>query len=265
MTEFPDRPPGPTGPMIKLVGVRKSFDGLAVLEGVDLEVEDGESVVVIGPSGSGKTVLLKTVVGLIQPDAGSVRISGVETVGMPTRERDAIGGRIGMLFQQSALFDSMRIWENVAFRPMNDGTIDRKQGLEFAVQKIEAVGLSADTAKLYPVELSGGMQKRAAIARAIANDPHILILDEPTAGLDPIMSNVINDLILEIVAGLGATVLSVTSDMAGARRIADRVAMLFEGRMIWQGLPAALDDCENAHVDQFVHSRASGPIQMVLD
>ena len=265
MADTADRPTDPNGPLIELAGLGKRFDGERALDGVSLDVDHGESVVIIGPSGSGKTVLLKTVIGLVEPDEGSVRIAGTETVGLSARARDALAGRIGMLFQQSALFDSLRVWENVAFRPLNEGTLNRRRSRDFAVRRIEAVGLSADTADLYPVELSGGMRKRAALARAIANDPQILLLDEPTAGLDPIMSNVINDLILEIIADLGATVLSVTSDMAGARRIADRVAMMFEGRMIWQGPSAALDGCENAYVDQFVHSRAQGPIQMVLD
>ena len=265
MAETAARPTDTNGPSIELAGLGKRFDGQRVLDGIDLDVGQGESVVVIGPSGSGKTVLLKTVMGLLKPDEGSVRVAGAETVGLSARARDALAGRIGMLFQQSALFDSLRVWENVAFRPLNEGTLDRGRGRELAARKIEAVGLPADTADLYPVELSGGMRKRAALARAIANDPRILLLDEPTAGLDPIMSNVINDLILEIVADLGAAVLSITSDMAGARRIADRVAMMFEGRMIWQGPVAALDRCENPYVDQFVHSRASGPIRTMPD
>lgn len=265
MTDSAERHAGPSGSMITVAGLSKKFGENTALDGVNLDVAHGESVVLIGPSGSGKTTLLKTVIGLIEPDEGSVCIAGTETVGLTTRQRDAVAGGIGMLFQKSALFDSKRIWENVAFRPLNEGELNRGQAYDLAVQKIEAVGLSADTANLFPVELSGGMQKRAALARAIANDPQILLLDEPTAGLDPIMSNVINDLILDIVAGLGATVLSVTSDMAGARRTGDRIAMMFEGRMIWQGSTAALDECKNAHVDQFVHSRASGPIQMVLD
>ncbi len=265
MADAADRPTGPNGPLIELAGVSKRFEGALALDRVDLDVEEGESVVVIGPSGGGKTVLLKTIIGLIEPDEGSVRIAGAETVGLSARARDAVAGRIGMSFQRSALFDSLRVWENVAFRPLNEGALDRRGGYELAVRKLEAVGLAADTADLYPAELSGGMQKRAALARAIADDPRILLLDEPTAGLDPIMSNVINDLVVEIVADLGATVVSVTSDMAGARRIADRVAMMHRGRMIWQGASASLDRCENAHVDQFIHSRASGPIRMALD
>ncbi len=265
MADTADRSIHPSGPLIELAGLGKRFDGQAVLDGVDLDVDEGESVVIIGPSGCGKTVLLKTVIGLLEPDAGSVRIAGAETVGLSARARDALTGRIGMLFQQAALFDSLRVWENVAFRLLNEGTLDRRRGHQLAVHKIEAVGLSADTADLYPVELSGGMRKRAALARAIANDPRILLLDEPTAGLDPIMTNVINDLVLEIVADLGAAVLSITSDMAGARRIADRVAMMLNGRTIWQGPVAALDACENPYVDQFVHNRASGPIQVMRD
>ena len=248
-------------PTIALAGVNKRYDGLDVLREVDLDIARGELVALSGPSGSGKTVLLKTVIGLIEPDSGSIRIDGQETVGVPHGAREAATRRIGMLFQRSALFDSMPIWENVVFRSLNNGSLDRKSGFEAAVEKIADVGLAPETAELYPADLSGGMQKRAALARAIAQDPEILLLDEPTAGLDPIMSNVIDDLIRETATRLGATVLLVTSDMAGARRTTDRFAMMHAGGIVWQGPTESIGDSGNPFVDQFVHRRADGPIE----
>ena len=256
---------GPSPPAIALTGVTKRFDGFDALKDVDLAVRKGESVALSGPSGSGKTVLLKTVIGLIEPDAGSVRIDGQEIVGAARRAREAATRRIGMLFQRSALFDSMPVWENVVFRPMADGLLDRRSGYEAAVEKIASVGLAPEAAALYPADLSGGMQKRAALARAIAHDPEILLLDEPTAGLDPIMSNVIADLIRETAARLGATVLLVTSNMAGARRTTDRFVMMYAGRIVWQGPTGSIEDSGDAFVDQFVHRRAEGPIGITVD
>ena len=252
-------------PMIALAGVSKRFDGLDVLRDVGLEVGRGEQVALSGPSGSGKTVLLKSIIGLIEPDGGSIRIDGRETVGVGPVARETATRRIGMLFQRSALFDSMPIWENVVFRSVSEGSLDRKSGLEAAVEKIAAVGLAPETAELYPAELSGGMQKRAALARAIAHDPEIVLLDEPTAGLDPIMSNVINELIRETAARLAATVLLVTSDMEGARRTTDRFAMMHAGGIVWQGPTDAIGDSGNPYVDQFVHHRADGPIATLVD
>ena len=252
-------------PMIALAGVSKRFDGLDVLRDVGLEIGRGEQLALSGPSGSGKTVLLKSIIGLIEPDGGSIRIDGSETVGVGPVAREAATRRIGMLFQRSALFDSMPIWENVVFRSVSEGSLDRKSGFEAAVEKIAAVGLAPETAELYPADLSGGMQKRAALARAIAHDPEIVLLDEPTAGLDPIMSNVINDLIRETAARLGATVLLVTSDMAGARRTTDRFAMMHAGSIVWQGSTDAIGDSGNAFVDQFVHHRTEGPIETLVD
>ena len=256
---------GTSPPAIALAGVCKQFEGLDVLKDVDLEVARGELVALSGPSGSGKTVLLKTVIGLVEPDSGSVRIDGQEIAGVPDGAREAATRRIGILFQRSALFDSMPIWENVVFRSVNDGSRDRKAAFQVAVEKIAAVGLAPETAGLYPADLSGGMQKRAALARAIAHDPEILLLDEPTAGLDPIMSNVIDDLIRDTAARLGATVLLVTSDMACARRTTDRFAMMHAGRIVWQGPTGSIEDSGDAFVDQFVHRRAEGPIRIMVD
>ena len=256
---------GSSPPAIALAGVNKRFDGLDVLKDVDLEIGKGELVALSGPSGSGKTVLLKTVIGLIEPDGGSVRIDGEETVGVPHGAREAATRRIGMLFQRSALFDSMPVWENVVFRLLGDGLVNRKSGYEAAVEKIAAVGLAPEAAALYPADLSGGMQKRAALARAIAHDPEILLLDEPTAGLDPIMSNVINDLIRETAARLDATVLLVTSNLEGARRTTGRFAMMHAGSLVWQGPTEAIGDSGDPYVDQFVHRRAEGPIATLAD
>ncbi len=247
------------GPAIALAGLCKSFDGRPVLDRVDLGVDPGQAMVLIGPSGCGKTVLLKTVMGLLAPDSGSLAIgrAGAAAQGRPRR------ARMGMLFQQSALFDSLPVWENIAFRPLLEGALDRARAFALAADKIERVGLPPEVATLPPAALSGGMQRRAGLARAIVDDPEVLLLDEPTAGLDPVAAGLIDDLILDIVARLGATVLAVTSDMAGARRIADRAAMMFAGRIVWQGATAALDDSGDPHVDQFVHGRPTGPIPIV--
>jgi len=251
-------------PKIALAGIVVSFGDNRVLRGVDLSVAAGTSTVLIGPSGSGKTVLMKSILGLVRPDAGSVHIDGIDSAGLKGEERLAWIDRFGMLFQRGGLFDSLPVWENVAFRLLQDRRMDRHRARDIALRKLESVGLEASVGDLLPVELSGGMQKRVGLARAIATDPEILLLDEPTAGLDPIMSNVINKLIVKLVEGLGATALSITSDMKGAREISDRIAMLHEGRIIWQGPTATVDASGNPSVDQFIHSRAQGPIEMVL-
>lgn len=241
-----DRQSPPTGPAIEIAGVDVTFDGVHALRGVDLSAPGGSSTVVIGPSGSGKTVLLKTIVGLYEPDAGTLSF-----------ERPP---RIGMLFQRSGLFDSLPVWENIAFRLLQTRDISRREARSVAIDKLTAVGLAPGDADLYPVELSGGMQKRVGIARAIADDPDVLLLDEPTAGLDPIMSNMINDMVLDIAGRLGVTVISVNSDMKGAARTAQTAVMLHEGRVMWSGPTAAMFESGNAYVDQFVNSRTDGPI-----
>jgi len=244
---------------VALSGVTRRFDETFSLQDVDLSVADGESVVLIGPSASGKTVTLKTIAGLFRPDSGSIMIRGHETIGISDKERSEIA-RIGVLFQRAALFDSMTVWENITFRLRQHTRLSKHDAIESAGEKLAAVGLARDTALLYPVELSGGMQKRVGIARALADSPDILLLDEPTAGLDPIMTNVINDLILENVRNLGATVISVTSNLDGARHIADRIVMMNEGRVVWSGHRDELDQSGNPYVDQFVHKTADGPI-----
>lgn len=253
-----------TNPKIVLEGVTKSFGDNHVLRGIDLTVNDGESVVLIGGSASGKTLVLKCILGLVTPDSGSIRIDGQETVGLSEKEREKLFDRTGMLFQQSALFDSQTVWENVAFRLLQDKSRSVADSKSLAVDKLASVGMTADVGELLPSEISGGMQKRVGFARAIANDPEIVLLDEPTAGLDPIMTNVVNDLILDGVQQLGATVLSITSNMSGARKVADRIAMIHDGRIIWTGRENQVDDSGNPYVDQFIHNRAEGPIKMAV-
>jgi phospholipid/cholesterol/gamma-HCH transport system ATP-binding protein len=247
---------------IAIRGLKKSFGRKVVLDGIDLDVGSGESVVVIGGSGSGKSVLVKCVIGLMRPDAGSILIDGRETVGVGAGERDKLTAKFGMLFQGSALFDSLPVWENVAFGLIQGRGIDRERAKEVALQKLGAVGLGPEVGELRPSELSGGMQKRVALARAIAAEPEIIIFDEPTTGLDPIMADVINDLIVKCVKDLGATAISITHDMASAHKIADRIAMIYRGRIIWAGAKDEIDRSGNRYVDQFIHGRAEGPIRM---
>ncbi|MBV9833320.1 MAG: ATP-binding cassette domain-containing protein [Alphaproteobacteria bacterium] len=249
-------------PRIAISGLRKSFGPKKVLDGIDVEVAIGESLVVIGGSGSGKSVLLKCILGLMQPDSGSIRIDGEETVGLRRAERARVMRKFGMLFQGGALFDSLRVWENVAFGPIQSDRVPVDEAKQIALQKLGSVGLTPDVGELRPAELSGGMQKRVALARAIAREPEIIFFDEPTTGLDPIMSDVINDLIVQCVKQLGASTISITHDMASARKIGDRIAMLHEGKLIWQGPVAEIDRSGDAHVDQFIHGRAEGPIRM---
>jgi len=249
-------------PKIAIRGLKKAFGRKVVLDGVDLDCTAGESLVVIGGSGVGKSVLIKCILGLIRPDAGSIRIDGVESVGLGRAAREQLMRRFGMLFQGGALFDSLRVWENVAFGLVQGRGMPREQARRVALEKLAAVGLGAEVAELSPAELSGGMQKRVALARAIAANPEIIFFDEPTTGLDPIMADVINRLIVDCVRSLGATAVSITHDMVSVRKIADRVAMLHKGRIIWQGPTIEIDRTDNPYVLQFVNGRAQGPIEM---
>ena len=250
---------------LSIRGLCKSFDDKKVLAGVDLDVNEGESLVVIGGSGTGKSVLIKCILGLMQPDEGSILIDNEETVGLRGERREEINRRCGMLFQGAALFDSLPVWENVAFGLLAQGRVDRADAEEVAVRKLAQVGLERSVARHFPSELSGGMQKRVALARAIAADPEIVFFDEPTTGLDPIMADVINNLIVTATREVGATALSITHDMASARKIAHRIAMLYQGRIIWHGPVAEIDQANDARVEQFIHGRAEGPIQMAIE
>jgi phospholipid/cholesterol/gamma-HCH transport system ATP-binding protein len=249
-------------PKLEARGLWKSFGDKQVLRGVDIAVAEGESLVIIGGSGTGKSVTIKCMIGLMEPDKGSVLLDGQETTHLRGRARERMMGKFGMLFQGSALFDSLRVWENVAFGLTIGRGMPRAQAEPIALRKLAAVGLTEEVAHLWPSELSGGMQKRVALARAICAEPEILFFDEPTTGLDPIMADVINDLIVKCVSDLGATAVSITHDLVSARKIANRIAMIHEGRIIWQGPVAEIDHSGNAYVDQFIHGRAEGPIKM---
>jgi phospholipid/cholesterol/gamma-HCH transport system ATP-binding protein len=251
-----------TTPKIAIRGLTKSFGSNHVLKGVDLDLPAGRSLVVIGGSGTGKSVLIKCVLGLMTPDGGSIRIDGVEVVGASRATLDELRSKFGMLFQGGALFDSLPVWENVAFGLLAAKRVDRARAMERAIQTLGMVGLGPDVARLMPAELSGGMQKRVGLARAIAHAPEILFFDEPTTGLDPIMADVINELIVRCVRQLGATALSITHDMSSVRKIADRVAMLYGGKIVWEGPVGEIDSSGNAFVDQFINGRAEGPIEI---
>ena len=247
--------------MIELRDVHKSFGDLRVLRGVDLTVDTGSSMVIIGGSGTGKSVILKCILGLLRPDAGSILLDGTD---MATGDRDAFLARFGMLFQGGALFDSLPVWQNVAFRLLR-GTLKRPkpEAREIAIEKLRRVGLEPEVADKFPAELSGGMQKRVGLARAIAAAPEIIFFDEPTTGLDPIMAGVINELIREIVVEMGATAITITHDMTSVRAISDHVAMLHDGQIKWTGPVAEMDASGDPYLDQFIHGRATGPIEAV--
>ncbi|WP_299626639.1 ABC transporter ATP-binding protein [Pelagibius sp.] len=249
-------------PKIRIRGLTKVFGDKVVLDGIDLDVFPGESFLVIGGSGSGKSVLLKCILGLLHPDAGSIQVDGEEVIGLAGEDLDRVRRKFGMLFQNAALFDSLTVWENVAFGLIQGQHMPREEARVIALEKLAAVGLNEDVGNLMPAELSGGMRKRVGLARAIATEPEIIFFDEPTTGLDPIMGDVIDRLIVKCVKQLGATALSITHDMASARRISDRAAMLYHGQIIWVGPTASIDDSGNPYVDQFINGRAEGPIQM---
>lgn len=245
--------------MIKLTDLHKSFGPNHVLRGLTLEVPKASSMVIIGGSGTGKSVALKCILGLVTPDSGTIMVDGKPA---QSQNRDAFLARFGMLFQGAALFDSLKVWENVAFRLLR-GSLKRPkaEAREIAIEKLRRVGLTPDVADRYPAELSGGMQKRAGLARAIAADPEIIFFDEPTTGLDPIMAGVINDLIREIVTEMGATAMTITHDMSSVRAIADDVAMLHKGKIRWTGPVAQMDSADDPHLHQFITGSPDGPIE----
>lgn len=247
--------------MIDLRDVHKAFGANKVLRGIDLTIPTGESMVIIGGSGTGKSVLLKCILGLVHPDRGTITLDGEDVA---TAARHAFLARFGMLFQGGALFDSLPVWQNVAFRLLRGARkLPKAQAREVAIEKLRRVGLKPEVADLFPAELSGGMQKRVGLARAIAAEPEVIFFDEPTTGLDPIMSGVINELIREIVVEMGATAMTITHDMTSVRAIADKVAMIHGGRVRWTGPIEEMDTTSDPYVQQFIHGRAEGPIESV--
>jgi phospholipid/cholesterol/gamma-HCH transport system ATP-binding protein len=255
--------PQPEVAKLEWKGVRKRFDGAPVLDGLDLSVAKGRSLVIIGGSGQGKSVTIKVAMGLVQPDAGQVLVDGKNLLGKGGTRRE-LYERIGVLFQGAALFDSLSVWENVAFRLLNADGVPRKEAKARAIEALGRVRLGANVADSYPSELSGGMQKRVGLARAVVANPEILFFDEPTTGLDPITSAAINELIVDQVRGLGCTAVSITHDLASARTIGDEIAMLNGGKIVWRGSPAELDSTTNPYVRQFVDGRADGPMTSVV-
>ncbi len=251
-------------PLLKLENVEKSFGKNHVLRGVDIDVARGQSLVIIGGSGSGKSVMLKTALGLMTPGTGRILFDGEDVTNAKGKAREAMRARIGMLFQAGALFDSLTVWENVAFRLIHSERMNRKAAKERAIATLKKVRLGTEVAELFPAEISGGMQKRVSLARSIISEPELIFFDEPTTGLDPITADAINDLIREMVSGLGAAAVTITHDMASARKIADEIAMLFEGRINWRGAAADVYASGNDYVDQFVNGRADGPIQPAI-
>jgi phospholipid/cholesterol/gamma-HCH transport system ATP-binding protein len=249
---------------IILENVCKKFGQKVVLDGLNLDIKKGQSVVVIGGSGTGKSVMIKSIQGILTPEKGSIKVDGQEVVGADGKQLEKSNEKIGMLFQGAALFDSLSVWENVSFGLIQGKKVNKDKAREIAIKTLSQVGLNKDVADLYPAELSGGMQKRVGLARAIATKPEIIFFDEPTTGLDPIMADVINDLIIKCVKELGATALSITHDMASARKIADKIAMLYKGKIIWYGDVDEIDKTDNPYVKQFVNGEAKGPIEMEL-
>ncbi len=247
---------------IRLRSVVKAFGEKVVLNGLDLDVQPGESVVVIGGSGTGKSVLIKNIIGLMYPDSGTIEVDGEEVTHMSAGEREHVTRKFGMLFQGAALFDSLRVWENVAFGLMQAHAMGRNEAKEKAIATLARVGLGPPVGELMPASLSAGMQKRVSLARAIATDPEIIFFDEPTTGIDPIMGSIIDQLIVSTVKDMGATALTITHDMDSARRIADRIAMIYQGRIIWSGAPDEIEASGDPHVKQFIHGEVHGPIQM---
>ena len=256
-------PPSPPLPKLELRNVTKTFEGRRVLAGVDITVQPGRSLVIIGASGQGKSVTLKIAVGLMRPDRGQIYMDGDDTTELKTSERSRLHGKLGVLFQGAALFDSLSVWQNVGFRLVNADKVSRFEARERAIEALARVGLPRDVADRFPSEISGGMQKRVGLARAVVAHPEILFFDEPTTGLDPITSDVINDLIIEEVRRLGCTAVSITHDMTSARKIGDEIAMLHGGKIVWRGPAKSIDEADNPYVQQFINGRARGPITCV--
>jgi len=253
-----------TAPKIRLRGIKKAFGKKVVLDGVDLDVGVGESLVIIGGSGTGKSVTIKCIQGLLTPDEGSIEIDGQNVVGLGEEDRERVNRQIGMLFQAAALFDSLPVWENVAFGLLAEKKVGRREARDVAAEKLALVGLGTNVLDISPADLSGGMQKRVGLARAIAADPAIIFFDEPTTGLDPITADVINNLIVAVNQKVGATAMTITHDMQSAKKIGDRIAMLYDGKIIWAGTPDDVNNSDNPYLDQFISGRTDGPIKMAL-
>ncbi|MET0546532.1 MAG: ATP-binding cassette domain-containing protein [Caulobacterales bacterium] len=249
-----------TTPKLQLIDVHKTFGSKQVLRGVNLDVAPGRSLVVIGGSGTGKSVTIKSAIGLVTPDSGQILVDGEDVTRARGKKREVLLRKFGMLFQGAALFDSLTIWENVAFRLLYRDGVKRSEAKERAIETLAKVRLKPDVAELSPAELSGGMQKRVGLARAIIAQPELIFFDEPTTGLDPITADTINDLIVEMVKDLGCAAVSITHDMASAKKIADEIAMIHEGQIIWRGPANTIFESGDPRVDQFVHGRADGPI-----
>lgn len=250
-------------PKIKVEDLHKSFDTKKVLDGVNLEVYDKESLVILGGSGSGKSVLIRSITSLLDIDSGKIFIDGQDITNLSPSKKSKIMDKFGFLFQGGALFDSLKIWENVAFRLINTEKIHKEDAKAIAIDKLRVVGLNESVASLYPSELSGGMQKRVSLARAICTDPEIIFFDEPTTGLDPIMSDIINNLIIKSSKSVGATTITITHDINSARKIADKVALLYKGKIIWQGSVKEMDETDDPYINQFIHGRSKGPIKLL--
>ena len=253
-------PISPPQPKIEMQNVAKAFGDNQVLRDVSLSVAAEESLAIIGTSGCGKSVTLKCLLGLLRADSGSIRVDGQELIHATRADLESVRRRFGMTFQFGALFDSLPIWENVTFRLRQCQHLSKTESRDIAAETITQLGLAAHVIDQYPAELSGGMQKRVALARAIADKPEVLLFDEPTSGLDPITGGVIDRLIIDSVRRLGATAITISHDMASVRRIADKVAMVHNGTIIWCGPASEMDDTGIAEVDQFVHGHADGPL-----
>jgi len=247
---------------IQLLDIHKKFESKEVLNGLNLDLISGESLVIIGGSGTGKSVLIKCILGIMNPDKGKIILDEKNILNLGNSERAGVNQKMGMLFQNAALFDSLSVLENVSFGLIQSKKMKIKEAKEKAIDVLRKVGLNEKVSKLFPSELSGGMQKRVGLARAIANSPEIIFFDEPTTGLDPIMADIINNLIIECVKDKGITALSITHDMNSARKIADRIAMLHNGKIVWSGKPSEIDNTNNKYVEQFINGNANGPIQM---
>jgi phospholipid/cholesterol/gamma-HCH transport system ATP-binding protein len=248
---------------LSIKGLYKSFGEKAVLSNLDLDVFENESLVILGGSGSGKSVLIKCIVGLLKPEAGSVKLDGNDIVNLSMQKQAALMRKFGFLFQSGALFDSLTVWENIAFFSIYNQNMSAAKAKDLAAENLSKVGLDNSVLNLYPSELSGGMQKRVAFARSIAHNPEILFFDEPTTGLDPIMANVVNDLIIRARNILKATSITITHDISSVHKIATRVAMLYKGNIIWTGSEKNLDKPNNKIVEQFIKGNITGPVTTI--